>query len=261
MQFLKKHFEKIILSAVLVGLGAAAFWLSIAVTEEKKLLTEGFVSPPPAKPLPGVESNLALLRGALQTLTNAPSLSLSGEHNLFNPVTWKRTSDGKLFKMTRSGVDALVVTNITPLYFTITLDSKVGEGYRMIAQPPKVPKRPNMIVRVGQKPSPFQPFTILSATNGAPGNPSPLALTLLIPETKQTVTLTTNAPYRRLVGYEADLLYSGSDTTNPFPKKGVDDLLRFSGESFKIIDIASNSVTVQDARTAQKTEKEWSGGR
>jgi hypothetical protein len=136
----------------------------------------------------------------------------------------------------------------------------VGEGYRMTAQPPKVPKRPNMIVRLGQKPGPFQPFTILSATNGTSDNSSPLTLQLLIPETKQTVNLTTNAPYRRLVGYEADLLYSGSDATNEFSKKSVDDLLRFSGESFKIIEIESNAVTVQDARTAQKTEKEWTGG-
>ena len=33
MQFLKRHWEKILLSAVLAGLGAAAFWLSVAVKE------------------------------------------------------------------------------------------------------------------------------------------------------------------------------------------------------------------------------------
>jgi len=260
MQFLKKHFEKIILSAVLAGLGAAAFWLSVAVKDARESLTSGFVDPPTARPLPGVESNLAVLRVALQKLTDAPPITLSGDHNVFNPVTWRRASDGKLFKMTRSGVEALEVTKIAPLYFTISLLSKVGEGYKLTAQPPKGPKVMSQFARPHEpKPTPLKPYTIVG-TNAPPENPTLLAVQLLIPETKETVTVTTNTPYKRVVGFVADLKYSGSDTTNVFTNRSVDDALQFSGESFKIIAIASNAVTVQDARTAQKTEKEWKGG-
>jgi hypothetical protein len=59
-------------------------------------------------------------------------------------------------------------------------------------------------------------------------------------------------------GYEADLIYSASDLTNAFPKKHVEDALQLSEDSFKIIAISSNAVTVQDTRTSQKREKQWS---
>jgi hypothetical protein len=259
MRFLKRHFEKIILSAVLAGLGAAAFWLSVAVTEAKRSMTVGENTRPAAKLLPGVESNLAVFRAALQKLTQAPALNWSGEHNLFNPVTWKKGPDGRLVKMTRSGVDALEVTSIRPFYFIISLQSQAGEGFRLTAQPPTGPKMPSRFARPNEKPTPLQPYTIVG-TNGSPENPSLLTLQLLIPETKEIVSVSTNAPYKRVVGYEADLRYSGSDATNRFLNKKVSDPLQFSGESFKIIAISSNAVTVQDARTAQKTEKEWKGG-
>jgi len=259
MQFFKRHFEKIILSAVLAGLGAAAFWLSVSVNESIKSMTSGFVKPPPARPLPGVETNLAPLRVALQKLTNAPAISLSGDHNLFNPVTWVKGPDGKMIKMTKSGVDALTVTRITPYYYTISFITQVGEGYRILAQPPSGAKMQPQFSRTNEPPTAQRPYTILG-TNGSRDNPSMLALQLFIPETKETVSVTTNRPYKRVTGYGADLKYSGSDETNVFLKKNVGDQLRFSRETFKIIDIKSNAVTVQDARTSQKTEKEWNGG-
>jgi len=258
MQFLKKHFEKIILSAVLVGLGAAAFWLSVAVAEAKRSMTAGLISPPAPKPLPGVESNLTSLRDALQKLKEAPAFALSGEHNLFNPVTWKKAADGKLFKMTRAGVDALAVTGITPLYFTIRLQSQAGNGFFLGIQPPGGTMS-RVFYTPKDKPTPARPYTIVS-TNPAPENPSLLTIQLLIPETGETVSITTNAPYKRVVGYVADLKYSGSDATNVFANKRVDDPLQFSGESFRIITMTSNAVTVQDARTAQRTEMKWKGG-
>ena len=50
MQFLKKHYEKIILSLVLLGLGATAVWFYGAV-EAARTSEEGEASgEPPAKP-------------------------------------------------------------------------------------------------------------------------------------------------------------------------------------------------------------------
>jgi hypothetical protein len=206
-----------------------------------------------------VESNLAVLRIALQRLTDAPALNLAGEHNLFNPVTWKMGTNNTLFKMTRTGADALEVTLIRPLYYTITFQSQVGDGFYLIAQPPSGPKKARQFSRPREKPTPLKPYTIV-ATNAVPGNPSGVMLQLFLPETGETNSLTTNAPYKRVVGYEADLKYSGSDATNVFANKHIGDSLQFSGESFKIIAIASNAVTVQDARTTQRTVKEWTGG-
>ena len=103
MQFLKRHFEKIILSAVLAGLGAAAFWLSMAVKEARRRPPIGYRQPAPAKPLPEWKAIWRRCARALANMTNAPAFELSGEHNLFNPVTWKMKRNGELFKMTQAG--------------------------------------------------------------------------------------------------------------------------------------------------------------
>ena len=257
MQFFKQHFEKIILSAVLAGLGAAALWLYMAVEEARSATATEFGPPATAKPMAGVESNLAPLRAALKTLTNAPALDLAGEHNLFNPITWKTGKDGIPFKMRKAGVDALAVTDIRPLYFTISLQSQVGDGFYLLAQPPMAPKARAQYYKLKAKPTPLTPYTLVS-TNSAPDKS--VTLQLLLPETQETVSLSANSPYKRVEGYEADLKYSGSDSTNLFARRHVEDALSFSGESFKIIGIASNAVTVQDARTTQRTVKEWKGG-
>jgi hypothetical protein len=83
-------------------------------------------------------------------------------------------------------------------------------------------------------------------------------LQIQIPETAETVTVSSDAPYRKLEGYEADLNYSASDVTNVFSNKHVGDTL--FPLSFRIIAISSNVVTVQDTRTSQKTDKRWNPG-
>jgi hypothetical protein len=258
MQFLKRHFEKIILSAVLAGLGAAAFWLYAAV-EEARSKTNAPSSPVAAKPLPSVETNLVPLRAALKTLNQPPSFDLTGNHNLFNPVTWKKLRDGSLIKMTKAGADALVVTDIKPLYFTITFQSQVGDGFYLIAQPPSGPKMPRQYYRLNEKPDKVHVGTIVG-TNAAPDKPGALTLQLRLTNSDDVVLVSSTAPYKRVEGYEVDMRYSGSDATNFFTSRHVGDPLLFSGESFKILAIASNAVTVQDTRTAQKTEKEWNRG-
>jgi len=256
MQFFKRHFEKIIFSAVLAGLRAAAFCLYMKVEEVKKEPTS-FAAPATARGVPGVETNLAPLRVALTNLTNAPGLELTGAHNLFNPVRWVMMRDGTLVKMTKAGVDALEVTDIRPLCLTITLQSQVSDGFYLIYQPPPpAPKRTPVFAKIGDKPTALRPYTIVS-NNAEAGKGVVLQLLL---NDGDTVSVSTNEPFKRVERYEADLKYSGSDSTNNFTKKHVEDTLAFSGEIFKIIAIASNNITVQDTRTAQKTEKEWKGG-
>jgi hypothetical protein len=159
MQFLRRHFEKIILSAVLAGLGAAAVWLSVAVKKVQEDLTTGFSNAPPAKAW--TSPDMGAYRNALQSLTNAPEFSLTGEHNLFNSVTWKMLHDGSLVKVTRSGVDALSVTDIRPLYFTITLESKASDGFYLVTKH-ALDKQPlRYYARVGDQPSATHPYPIV----------------------------------------------------------------------------------------------------
>jgi len=256
MQFLRRHFEKIILSAVLAGLGAAAYWLFVAVTEAKRQPGGTMGSAPHAKPWEPVD--LGPLRGALKGLTDAPPLSLSDEHNLFNPVTWKMRRDGWLFKQTKEGPTALTVTDIRPLYYTIRLDKVLGESFSLIAKHAFGPEKKwvAMLNDKGLKTAPFP--CVIVGTNAALENPA--TLQVLIPETKATNAITAKEPYKRVEGYEVDLKYNASDTNNVFLKKHVDDTLPLSGETYKIIAITKNAVTVQNVGTSKRDVREWNGG-
>ena len=261
MQFLKRHWEKILLSAVLAGLGVAAFWLSVAVKEATKETKAKLRQASKSKPYEPV--NLAVLRDGLRSLTNPPPFSLSGEHNLFNPVTWKtRRNEWFPFKATITGPAALVVTDIRPLYFTLGLESQQGvDGFNLIAKHDWRDLGPTLrwYARVGEKATVRKPYPIVG-TNGAPDNPAMLVLQVKIPETDEVVAVSSNAPYKTVEGYEADLNYKASDMTNRFTQKHVDNPLNLSGEPYKVIAIASNAVTVQNTNTLQKTEKEWTNG-
>lgn len=254
MQFLKRHFEKIILSAVLAGLGAAALWLSVAVKDAQVTIKSAISNAPPAKAWTNLD--IAAYTNAIERLTQAPALTLTGEHNLFNSVLWKMQRDGTLVKVTKSGVDALSVTDIRPLYFTISNVDRASDGFVMVSQHAKQPPV-RYFATIGEKPSAKKPYPIVG-TNSAPGNPSMLILQVQIPETGETVSVSSNAPYRSLELYEVNLKYSASDVTNVFINKYLNDTLQLSEDSFKIIAITSNAVTVQDTRTLQKTEKPWS---
>lgn len=258
MRFLKRHFEKLILSAVLAGLGAVAFWLYVAVKEVKEETPLRYGQPAGVKPMTNLD--LSPLRGALANMTNAPALELSGEHNLFNPVTWKRKANGDLVKMTRQGAAALTVTEIRPLYFSISLDKPMIDGFWIIAK--HALGRPvRWFGLKGVAATPSKPYPIVNVVTNAGTNAGTIVLQVRIPEADVVVPVSSSAPYQKVEGYEADFKYNASDSTNGFPKLHVGDPLWLSGELFKILAITSNAVTVQDNRTAQKTEKQWNGGK
>jgi hypothetical protein len=255
MQFLKRHFEKIILSAVLAGLGAAAVWLKVAVNDAKKEIEAGMTNAPSGKAWTNLD--MTAYTNALASLTDKPPFDLGGEHYLFNSQIWKMLKDGTLVKVTKSGVDALTVTDIRPLYFTISNVDRESDGFVMMSQHALQKQPLKWFATIGEKPSPRKPYPIVG-TNSAPGNPSVLILQVQIPETGETVPVSSNAPYRALEFYEVDLKYSASDITNRYTNKYLNDTLQLSEDSFQIIAITSNAVTVQDTRTKQKSEKKWS---
>jgi hypothetical protein len=255
MQFLKRHFEKIILSAVLAGLGAAAFWLFDAVTRAKTQTGPAAGKAPTAKPW--TSPDLTPLRTTLKNMTDAPTIAFSGEHNLFNPVTWKLARDGRLFKQIKEGPSAVTVTDIRPLYFTIRLERQAGESFNLVARHPFGPER-SFFPSFGDKGPKTAPYPcVIVGTNDAFQNPPKIQI--LIPDTKETVTLTAADPYKRVEMYEADMKYNASDTNNVFNKQHVGDRLRLSGEPWKIVAITTNAVTLQD-RTLKREERDWSGG-
>ena len=146
---------------------------------------------------------------ALAQVTNPPPVVLSGEHNLFNPVTWRRKANGELLKIFNTGPDALGITNITPLYTVIAYDHPSGNGgvYIMSLQP--FGKAAAGICQTGRKTK--SGLYIIRGIKGAAE--TRLNCNLEIPETGETVSVSTNNPYKRVDGYLADMKYDPESRT------------------------------------------------
>lgn len=256
MEILRKHYEKIILSIVLVGLAAAAALLPLKVASVRRDLdsvTQGFTRRA-VKPLPPLDlsSNMA----ALKRLVHPPKVAFAGPgHNVFNPIQWKRQgTDGPLIPQEQFGLSSVTVTNIIPLHLKIEFkgarDSGENARYdfvvtREFATSAAAQKPTPRVVSVGGKTDVF----LLKDVVGAPDNPTELVLELL--DSKKTVSVTKDHVFSEVVGYAADLRY---DIENKlFPKQRQGAKLTLSGNSYNIVVIGPDSVILEDAQTKKRT--------
>jgi hypothetical protein len=266
MEFLKRHYEKIVLCVVLLGLAGAAVWIKMEISHVSESLEvpvtgatggrpsrgKGAAAPSSFTPIDLKADELALAQ-----ITNPPPVALSGLHNLFNPVTWKRNTNGYYLKILKSGPDALTVTNIIPLYTIVSFDHAVGSGgvyvmtYQTHADLARPTRKATEYAKQDEKVK--SGLYIVRGIKGAPDDPTELELE--IPETGQTVSVTTNKPYMRVDSYLADLRYEPELKT--MPKVHVESAIKLDGELYKVIEINSNAVRVQANRTTKVTEVKW----
>ena len=263
MEFIKRNYEKIILSLVLLGLVGVlvAMWFVITADQQQMADMRDHVTHPKSVPLPDLD--LSRQQAVMSRLQSSNNLDLSTTHKVFNPVLWQRTADGTLVRGSKTGPAAAIITKITPLYYTITLDSVTTNGLepryvlsiedQTAAIPAQRHKRPHYFSKgetvpdksVGGK---NEGFT-LKEVKGPPENPDQLVLVLA--DTQATVTLSKDKPYRRVDAYSADLKY---DLGN-FSRAGlrVGDHLSFAGDDYNVIDIQSNAVIL----LAQSNQKHY----
>jgi hypothetical protein len=262
MEFLKRHYEKIILCVVLLGLAAAAIWMRMAIEKIHESPVPVTQAPPRRGKTAGTPTlaplDLSTDVVALAQVTNPPSITLSGDHNLFNPVTWKKKSDGTFLKVIKLGPDALTVTSITKLYTVIAYDHASGNGsgvYVMAIQQHsdlQHPKRPT--TEYAKKDEKMKSgLYIIREIKGDADDPSELDLEL--PPTGETVAVTKDKPYERVDSCIADLRYEPD--TKPFPKVHVNDIIPLEGEQYKVVEITTNAVRIQFIRTTKVTEIKW----
>ena len=254
MEFLKKHYEKILLSAVLLCLVVAAAWLPVKIGQEKEELQKTIVNLPKPKEL--IPVNLDTNEIALKRLQNPLTVELSGEHNLFNPVTWKVNPDGSFKKITREGVDALTISKLDPLYMELSFDRVAASGYWIGVKRLSL-KKPSVYIKLtdakaGDKKDPF----ILKEVKGPPEDPE--ALILELTDTQEIISITKAKPFQRVEGYSADIHYP-PDNLN-FRDRKVGAVITFGGESYKIIAITENEVRVQAISTDKRTTILWKSG-
>jgi len=261
MDFLKKHYEKVLLGAVLLGLAAAVGFLFLEIASEKEELQrkETELTRPRVTPLP--ELDLAAYQSVLQRLTASALLDLSPPHRLFNPMPWRKTPDSRLVKLDANSVGpkALVVTKLNKLYLDLTVEEVRAEAagpkfiigvQREAAHNRKDRAKTTRYCKVGEKNDLF----LLKETRGPQDNPTNVVLVLN--DTGEEALLSTEKTnvFRRVDGYTADLKYGPESRTWSSLRANTPPALTFNGESYDIVDIKKNEVVLK----AKSNQKKWS---
>jgi hypothetical protein len=276
MEFIKRNYEKVILSLVLLGLVGALAFMPVVIYYDQQQMEDMKSKIIPRKVEPLTPLDLSRQQAVLDRLKAAYDLDFSTTNKLFNPVQWKKQNDGTLLKIATGhevGPDAAVVTKITPLYFSITLDSvntdlatTNGLGVRYVfgiedqtaAIPAQRHKRPHYASTgkgndrvvdkaVGGK---DEGFTLVDV-KGPPENPDQLVLKLT--DTGETITLAQGKPYHRADAYSVDLKYDAETPHYSGTGLRVGDHMSFGGDDYNVIAIDKNDVIL----LAQSNQKKY----
>jgi hypothetical protein len=260
MDFLKKHYEKVLLGVVLLGLAVAVAFLPFKIASEKQALEDmrNQYRQRPVKELTNLD--LSLPDAALKRMAVPARLDFSAPNRLFNPMPWQKASDGHLIKVdaTNIGPNALVVTKMVPLYLKLSLESVTvspdgtaryiigieNEAAATVAGRRKTSKYCSLNTKTDL-------FTLRKA-KAAPDNPTNVVVVLELNDTRQLVDVSKDQPFRRTEGYMVDLKYAPE--TKNWTGRRIGSELGFNGELYNIVAITDDEVVL----SAKSNQKKWS---
>lgn len=274
MEFLKNHYEKIILSLVLVlmAVGAVVLVLEAGSWEEKlRPFRELAVQPdgqrPPSPDPAPYQAALSRAQPKLVDLTKG--------HKVFNPELWYVDTNNNLIIGTNVGVRKLFVTEIKPM--RLKLELVISGSPERPAQLARM-TREYMSKTTDQRPlnrtitlnatnylddtrpvRNFNGYFVARATSGPADNP---AIDIDFHEPGRELVkfkLTKDNPYETIVDYGAKLLYSVENIQFPSPlrkdvlyeRKGAP--LVFAGDTNIIVEITATNVVVRAASNDKPT--------
>lgn len=258
MDFLKKHYEKILFGVVLLALIAAAGLLPFLVSSERRDMEDKrtTLTTPRAAPLTNIDMTLA--NAALDRMANPTPVMLGKPNKLFNPMPWQRDAEGHLVPGSKLGPDMLSVSNMVPLYLVVSLDSVMvyESGCKYVlkverqaaADPAKRGKR-SFYCTTNAPGNKTEVFTLMDVF-GKPEEPSQIHLELA--DNGDRVTVTKETPYKRVDGYMVDLSYEPEKHSWPRCRVGGPPLT-FNGEEYSIVSITQNEVVL----SAKSNQKKW----
>ena len=256
-QVCRQHYEKLILTAALLILGAAVWFLysaSVAEREQIRKIPEGLTG---RKTKPVQPANLAGFNIAIKQVESPPALDLSRQHFLFNPLPWESRGGGPptpIRSNDQVGPFAMQITSIEPLHMAIafgytatsTADgNEVVNGYYMYTTNevfarthPKRLLRTFMSTGTNTTPAPF----FIREVKGDAKEP-----TEFVAEMKDggdKFSFAPGKPFFRVLGYEAEMLYKPSGRKYANLRKG--GTIDIDGQNHKIVDILPNQVVLSD---------------
>jgi hypothetical protein len=256
MRFLKKHYEKLILSLVLLGLAAGAVWVIMSLQETKDALQGAGAEA--ALNRPYKPADMSATMSALDKLKPPPPLQLAGEHNLFNPVTWKQKYDRTLIKITsgaEEGPEALAIQAIKPLRFIIKYErfAQLGYSFKVTREAAiNLADRKERSVYVSAT-SPKADFFTFKEVQGPPDNPT--AVILEMNDTKELASVSPDKPFERVDGYAADMRYDLENRNFTDIRKNT--IVKFAGDAYKVVAIEKNQVRLMANSNNKQTTRQW----
>jgi hypothetical protein len=259
MDFLKKHYEKVLLGLVLLGLAVAVAFLPFKIASEKQKLEDmrNQLIHPKVKPLTNLD--LALPDNVLKRVAAPALVDFSAPNRLFNPMAWQKAADGHLIRVdsTNIGPSAVTITKMVPLYLKLSFDNVTfsDSGARCVigiekeaALNPRDRSKTQKYCSANTKTDTFT----LRDIKAAPDNPTNvLSVVLELNDTGQRVTVTRDQPFRRVDGYTVDLKYGPENRS--WTNRRVGASLAFNGEDYNIVAITENEVVL----SAKSNQKKW----
>jgi len=256
MDFLKKHYEKILLGAVLLGLVAALVFMPFYIQSDRANMAAQLDNQvnPTVKALTNMD--LTASDAAVNRQKAPYTLDLDSSNKVFNPGQWQRDQANNLIPENTTGPQAVVVTNITPLYLTLTLDSvttnEFGARYVIGAerQSERIPSkrhRQQHYVSLGDKPNEI--FGLVEAKGADPVRPDYLLLKLT--DTGELIRIALGKPFQRVDGYTADFRYDLEKKVFHGRREG--DIVSFGGSDYLVAGINQNEVILEDQSNQKKT--------
>jgi len=240
MDFVKKHYEKILLTVVLLGLVGALVFLPFLIAGDQQKVRDmtGVVLNPRVIPLP--ELDLTRQTNVVGRLQSSYTLDFSATNRLFNPLKWQKKPDGSLIpvKAGTIGPEAVVVTTATN---EMTARYEISVERQAAAVPGQRGKKKHY-ASLNEKIDAFQ----IVEVKGSPENPT---LTLQLMDTGEKVPLSKDKPFRRVDGYSADLKYDSE--TKKWQQQRVGSDLKFAGDDYIVVAINQDQV-ILSARSNQK---------
>jgi hypothetical protein len=210
---------------------------------------------PKVKPLTNLD--LTLPEQTLKRLASPAVIDFGPPNRLFDPMPWQKAADGHLILRDSVGPNRIVVTNITPLYLVLTLDSVtpsdggpkyvIGIEKQAAATPEKRNKRQSLCST--NPPTKNDTFLLLEV-RGKPEEPSQIIVQLN--DTGDKAVITKEQPFRRVDGYTADLHYDLEKKTW-LHKRVNSGPISFNGEDYNIVAINQNEVVL----SAKLNGKKW----
>ena len=257
MDFVKKHYEKVLLGVVLLGLVVAVALLYFKINSEKAELEQQRETRRP-NPKELEEVNLGRGESTLKILEGKIVLDLGGAHNVVNPVMWMKGPDGKIFKQETGGgfgPAAVKVVRIDPLYLVVSYERTNVAGYEIAIERQAAAKaseraRTTRTVNVNDRRDSTTLFTLLDVKKDPAGNPVELVLEMV--DSGKKITLNPPNAYKEVAGYKTTLRYP-PENNREFRDCYRDSEIRIEGESYIVLPISETEVVLSAKPNGKKT--------